>query len=166
MPMNADPAAFFEQLLPAIEENVRENDMLIPALVVHWMNGRCLPVSVRRFFDKDHPERKDVLLPVIEMLFTNPNVAMVALIAECWMKVFSKETEEDFRRQVDEAGGVEGVEGRTEGVMVSVYTRGSGVRDVNFMLEIKSGRTGVRRGAVWDNTQTKGRFARKNPEEN
>jgi hypothetical protein len=158
----SEPEQMFDDLLPGIELNVRNHDMLEPALIVKLTDGAMLPVAMGMFFHKDRPGLKDVIMPIIEIIFKNEGVAMVAMIAECWLgPQMSKEEAEAFNASQD---SVEGLEGRREGVMVNIYNRGR--RDEMFALEIEEGRTGVKPYRTTDNSHSIGRFVRQNPSDN
>lgn len=148
--------SFFKELLPGIESNVRNHEMLEPVAILKLMDGRKSIASMQKFFQ---PGMKDAVVPMVNVLLQNENVAMVAVISECWIAEMGPE-------EAKELGGqsLEDHERRVDEVVVSVYGRDR--RDTIFSLKVKSGRTGVEEHGNFSGASSEGRFVRDNPENN
>ena len=162
--MKTAAAEFFESLLPALEENIRNHEMLVPVFIIRSTSGREFVQDMSRFFSEGKPHRKDAIVPLVSALFTNDQVLMIAFISECWVAKMRGKTEDEVHEELDAVGGsVSGLDHKVDGVIVHIYGRDGS--DELFSLIIKPGRTGVVR-ADYDGSTYTGRFKRDDPKDN
>lgn len=147
---------FLEQLLPVIEKNIRENEMLEPVMILQDGNGSQIVFAMGMFFNSGMAG-KDAIVPMIDTLFaTGERLHMVALISEAWMAKVKTKDPESIK------GPVQDMPGKIDAVLVTIYSRDR--RDKMFCLEIKPGRTGVEKSA--GHTTATGRLSRDKPSDN
>lgn len=158
----ADHQAFFDLLLPLIEENVRENEMLCP-VVIFMVGDHTYPISLGEFFDENKPHLKDRILPFIQtVLKLRHDVDLVAFISEVWMATLGND--EEVRKHRDSGKAVCERDDKVDGVICTIYDRND--RDSMFSMRIKPDRIGVERGFTSTNLDSEGRFMRDNPSDN
>lgn len=148
---------FFRQVLPGIEENVRNHDQLEPCMIVKFLDGRDVVCSMSKLFQDG---QKDAIMPVIGIVFQNKAVELIALISECWIAQMKPGEFDEYRKQ---PGCLEDYAGSVDGVLVSIYGRDG--RDSIFSLKIKPDRSGVEQH-MNNLAPSGGRFVRHNPENN
>ncbi len=154
------PEEFFENLMIGIDLNVRECEQLEPMFAIQSFEGAVSFLPAGPFFASDRS--KDYVLSFINRIFKSEQVAMIAMIAECWVADAGTEEEQEAFRASGRS--VSELSHKTSNVMVSVYTRD--MKDMMYGLKIKPDRKGVEKMLAVSAVESSGRFVRRRPDDN